>query len=233
VPIRVYLYLLSWQFDEVNVSLFNHALTSSFFRFNGQFYVQMDGATMGSPLSLLIATFFMEDFEELALIRATYKPTCWFCYVDGIFVIWRHGPKELNEWLNHLNNIHPNVQFTIETETNDHLPFLDTDVFRRPDDTLMHTVCRNPTHTNLYLNANYHHHPANNHTVPSTVVHRARVICDRERLQGEFEFFRGTFRENGYSDEQIRRVNSPRTEDIPREDLKSMSFLTYVGRRYT
>jgi hypothetical protein len=39
-------------------------------------------------------------------------------------------------------------------EENNHLPFLDIDIYKRPDGTLGHIVYRKPTHTNLYLNAN-------------------------------------------------------------------------------
>jgi hypothetical protein len=42
---------------------------------------------MVSPLSLLIANFFMEDFEEMALNWDAHKPLCWLNYVDGTFVI--------------------------------------------------------------------------------------------------------------------------------------------------
>jgi hypothetical protein len=43
----------------------------------------MDGVAMGSPLSPVIANFFMEDFK-VALSRAAFKPICWFHYVDDI-----------------------------------------------------------------------------------------------------------------------------------------------------
>jgi hypothetical protein len=51
------------------VILFHDVLISSFYYFNGQFYEQTDRVTMGSPLSPVIASFFMEDFEEEALKR--------------------------------------------------------------------------------------------------------------------------------------------------------------------
>jgi hypothetical protein len=53
---------------------------------------------MGSPLSPVIANFFMEEFEERALNQATLKPTCWYRYVDDTFVIWPHGEASLTSW---------------------------------------------------------------------------------------------------------------------------------------
>jgi len=46
---------------------------------------------MGSPLSPVIANFYMEDFENRALQLATYRPTCWYRYVDDF-------PLTLTEW---------------------------------------------------------------------------------------------------------------------------------------
>ena len=34
------------------------------------------------------ANFYMEEFEKKAIEQATYKPTCWYRYVDDTFVIW-------------------------------------------------------------------------------------------------------------------------------------------------
>jgi hypothetical protein len=47
----------------------------------------------------------------------------------------------------------------METESEDHFPFLDLDIYRGPDGSLGHKVYRKPIHTNLYLNAKSHHHP--------------------------------------------------------------------------
>jgi hypothetical protein len=59
---------------------------------------------VGSPISHVIANFFMDHFEEMALDGATHKPLSWFRYVDDTFVIWPHGPKQADEFLDHLNS---------------------------------------------------------------------------------------------------------------------------------
>jgi hypothetical protein len=86
----------------------------------------------GGPCPV-IANFFMENFEEEALKRATNKPLCLFRCVDDTFVIWPHKWEKLNDYHCHHNGIHKNTQFTMETETDGHIPFLDINVYKKPD----------------------------------------------------------------------------------------------------
>jgi hypothetical protein len=57
VPIRETMDLLGRHFEDDVLGPFRHVLTTSYFTFNGQFYVQADGVAMGSPLSPVIANF--------------------------------------------------------------------------------------------------------------------------------------------------------------------------------
>jgi hypothetical protein len=105
-PIRETMNLLGRHFEEDVLGLFRHVLTTSYFTFNGQFYGQTDGVAMGSPLSPVIANFYMEDYEKAALESAPLKPRSWFRYIGDTFVIWQHGPDKLKHFLHHLNSIH-------------------------------------------------------------------------------------------------------------------------------
>ena len=154
---------------------------------------------MGSPLSPVIANFFMEDFEDKAIELVTLKPTCWYRYVDDTFVIWPHGQDKLMDFLNHLNGLHKKIKFTMEIEKDGHLPFLDIHIYRRTDGSLGHKVYRKPTHTNLYLQQNSHHHPANKNSVLTSLIHRAKTLCDQDSLPQELEFLTTVFKMNGYS----------------------------------
>jgi len=55
---------------------------------------------MGSPLSPIIANFYMEDFEMKAIGIAIHKPSCWYRYDDDNFVIWPHGKEKRTDFLN-------------------------------------------------------------------------------------------------------------------------------------
>jgi retron-type reverse transcriptase len=123
VPIGDSLDLLSKHFETDILALFKHALTSTYFVFDGQYYEQTDGVAMGSPLSPVMANFYTEEFEKTALELAIHKLVCWYRYVDDTFVIWPHGLDKLQEFQNHLNGLHKKIQFTMEIEKDGQLPF--------------------------------------------------------------------------------------------------------------
>jgi hypothetical protein len=188
---------------------------------------------MGSPLSPVIANFFMEDFERRAIEQATHKPVCWYRYVDDTFAIWPHGRERLTEFLDHLNGLHNNIKFTMEIEKEGHLPFLDIDIYRRTDGSLGHKVYRKPTHTNLYLNQFSHHHPANKHSVLSSLIHRAKTLCDQDSLTQELDFLTTVFKNNGYSHQQIRRAMQPaKRTDKNKDKPTATAYIPYTSTTY-
>jgi hypothetical protein len=147
---------------------------------------------MGSLLSPVIGNFFTEDSEKRA--QANYKPLSWFHYVDDTFVIWPHGTEKLERFLNHLNGLHKNIQFTMEIKRDSHLSFLDINIHRRLEVFPGHKVYQNPTHTNLYLNPGSHHHSSNIQAILSMLVHTARNLCDKESLHDGLKFLTTTSR---------------------------------------
>jgi len=188
---------------------------------------------MGSPLSPVIANFYMEDFETKAIEKAIHKPACWYRYVDDTFVLWPHGQEKLMDFLNHLNGIHNKIQFTIEIEEASHLPFLDIDIYRKMDCSLGHKVYRKPTHTNLYLHQKCHHHPVNKHSVLSSLVHRAKTLCDQESLAPELTFLTNVFKQNDYRHQQIKQAIKPATRTNKTEDKPtSTAYLPYTQTTY-
>ena len=62
--------------------------------FQGQYYQQVEGAAMGSPLSPIVANIFMKHFEKEALETAPHPPSQWKRFVDDTFVILETQHKE-------------------------------------------------------------------------------------------------------------------------------------------
>ncbi|GJQ71974.1 hypothetical protein Trydic_g3082 [Trypoxylus dichotomus] len=118
---------------------------------------------MGSTLSPVVATLFMEQFKSLAIETVMDKPTIWWIYVDDTFVVWTHGRNKLNRFNKHLNGVHLNIQFTMEVEHNGVLPYLDVRV-NRDQASVTVSVFRKSKHTDRYLHNNSNNHPRQQNT---------------------------------------------------------------------
>nr|VZI31132.1 unnamed protein product [Spirometra erinaceieuropaei] len=120
--------LLESQYDETDVTVKRRHLVQllrlclkTYFTFEGTTYEQVKGTPMGSPLSGFIAEAVLQKVETL--IFSTYKPKFWARYVDDTFVIIKR--KMVKEFHDVLNSVFPDIQFTMEAEVNNQLPFLD------------------------------------------------------------------------------------------------------------
>ena len=102
-------------------------------------------------------------------------------YVDDTFVIQQEGHKQT--FLEHINKVDPAIKFTVEGNWESGIiPFLDTLVKPKADNTLSITVYRKPTHTDQYLKCDSHHNLVANYSVISTLIHRARTVCTKPGL---------------------------------------------------
>src|SRR5215475_9299218 len=138
------------------------------------------------------------------------------------------------DFLNHLNGLHKKIKFTMEIEKDGHLPFLDIHIYRRTDGSLGHKIYRKPTHTNLYLQQNSHHHPANKNSVLTSLIHRAKTLCDQNSLPHELEFLTSVFKMNGYSQHHIRRAMIPTTPASKTEEKPTaITYLPYVHTTFS
>ena len=131
---------------------------------------------MGSPISPIAANIFMEDFENRALATSPCTPKIWKRYVDDAFTIIKKDQKQT--FLEHLNSINNNIQFTSEDPGEDgSIPFLDMLIIPDGEGRLKTTVYRKPTHTNQYLHWDSHHDIPSKYSVIGTLFHRAKTIC--------------------------------------------------------
>ena len=177
-------------------------LGSTYFGFQGEYYDQVSGAAMGSPVSAVVANIYMEFFEELAISSSDIKPRIWKRHVDDIWCVLKNGSE--NVFLEHLNNVRPSIQFTMQLKENGVLPFLDCELHRRNDRSLDVTVFRKPTHTDRYMNFRSHHPEHVRRGVVKSLFDRARrVVTGEDNLEKEYSHLNEVFKSNGYPDDFI------------------------------
>ena len=84
----------------------------------------------------------MQALENIALPRI--RPKLWVRYVDDTFVIIKRSDIENTQKT--INNIFNDIKFTMESENNGELAFLDVLVKRNANGTLETSVYRKLTH---------------------------------------------------------------------------------------
>ena len=132
--------------------LFLFATSKTHFIFNSKFYNQIDGVAMGSPLAPVLANIFMGFHESKWLNEYNLnKPKFYLRYVDDILAAFDNEQDSLN-FLNFLNNRHPNIKFTIEKQNNHSIAFLDVFISGINNQNLTLQTYYKSTYTGLLLN---------------------------------------------------------------------------------
>ncbi|KAL9964643.1 hypothetical protein ACROYT_G028317 [Oculina patagonica] len=211
--------------------LLKFLLRSTYFQYNGSIYEQQEGAAMGSPVSAVIANLYMESFEEQAIASSSYKPKIWKRYVDDTFTILDR--ENVDSFLQHLNNQQPSIRFTMETESDSKLAFLDTAVSREPDGRLTTSVYRKPTHTDQYLAYDSHHHPPSvKRGIVKCLYERAkRLVTKPSVISKEKKHLSSVLVSYGYPFsflQKITKTRKPNTSAEPVAEFKSTAVLPYV-----
>ena len=129
---------------------------------------------MGSPVSPVITNLYMEAFEEQAIESAPYKPKIWKRYVDDTFTILHRG--NVDSFLHHLNSQQPTIRFTMESEKESKIAFLNTSVSREPDGRLTTSVYRKPTHTDQYFTYDSRHPQSVKRGIVKCLYDRAKLL---------------------------------------------------------
>jgi hypothetical protein len=140
------------------MELLEVCLRTIYFQVDDKFFQQKDGMAMKISLFPIISNIYMEHFRNLALESTQIKSSQWLQYIYDTFVVWPHGPEHLQNFLSHLNNLRPSFQFTMETEYDSAITFLDVLVIRK-EMTLTTRVYRKPTHTGQNFSFKSNHPP--------------------------------------------------------------------------
>ena len=107
---------------------------------------------MGSPLARVLANIFMDFHESKWLNEYNFNtPKFYWRYVDDILAAFDNAQDSLN-FLNFLNNKHPNIQFTIEKWNNHSIAFLDVVISGINNQNLILQTYHKSIYTGLLLN---------------------------------------------------------------------------------
>ena len=89
-------------------------LKNNFFQFDSIVKQQISGTAIGTKFTPPYASIFKDKVEIDFLETQAMKPLVWLRYIEDIFFVWNESEEKFENFLENLNNIHPNLKFTSE-----------------------------------------------------------------------------------------------------------------------
>ena len=179
--------------------MLEYAINNTFFFFNNDYYEQIDGLAMGSPLSATLAKIFLcfHERDWIGNCPLDFKPLYYKRYVDDTFVIF-DSKQKANKFLDYINSRHEKIKFTMETESNNKSPFLDL-LIKRTDNKIDIEIYRKPTYTGLGVNFMSKCFTVFKNNTFNTRFHRAYHLSSSYlNFHKEILFLKNFFTQNGY-----------------------------------
>ncbi len=220
--------------------LFLFATAQTHFLYNGEYYDQIDGVAMGSPLGPVLANIFMGHHEKIWLGQYSGPGLLFYRrYVDDIFCLFENQ-EQVHGFLDYINNQHPNIKFTCEEEENNTLPFLDISISKTEGPNFDTTTYRKSTYTGLLTNfisfTSIHYKVG----LIKTLIDRARKINSSvESLKKDLSGIKKTLLKNRFPLHVLQRYfdraqtiiepNSTERQNSENDDCRYFK-LPYIGK---
>lgn len=124
-------------------------LDNNYFTYEDRFYKQIFGCAMGSKLSPILAQYVMDYLLDTSIPKLSFNLVFIKKFVDDLILLLpTHGIQEI---LDTFNSFDEHIKFTVERESDNAVPFLDTRVIRREDKILLDWY-QKPTASGRYIN---------------------------------------------------------------------------------
>ena len=123
------------------------------------------------------------------------------------------------------------IQFRIEKEQDNHLPFLDVLVMKEGNH-MTTSIYRKKAHTDQYLHYESYHHLRIKSGIMSYLRTRAVRLCKGENVTKEKRHLRNMFVANGYPEEMTRKfinkLNAKAVSHAEEEEREDTLYLPYI-----
>ena len=151
------------------------------FVFDNKFYLQTDGTVQGPHMSSCYSDIAMAVYDEKAM-DPPFKPLIWKHFRDDVIALWIHSNEDANHFLDYLNTIDASskIRFTMETETENGLEFLDLGLKLKGCNKITVDVYSKPTNSLIFVHHKTCYPSRNINKIPVGINLRLTRICDSD-----------------------------------------------------
>jgi hypothetical protein len=187
---------------------------------------------MGAPTSAILAEIFLQHLEHNSIIQTLQKHHIldYYRYADDILIVYNENLTNIQDTLKDFNLVHPNIQYTIETQTNNKLNYLDITI-ENSNNTFTFDIYRKPTTTDLIIRNDSCHPTEHKHSAIRYMIDRMNTYpISTKNKHKEAKTIKTILHNNGYTQEMHPHIKQHTTNTSPNPTLKQKwATFTYSG----
>ena len=181
---------------------------------------------MRGPASSTTAEIYMQAYERTVITMALHPPEAWERFVDDVCSILKR--THLQKFFYHIKNLHQNIKFAMEEESNGELAFLDA-LLKRNNGEICALLYRKPAHTDQYLHYSSHHQTSCNESVVSSLFNTAySIITNKDDLHKENARIKEVLKENGYQKSIVSKIFKRIINNHSLPQSQQLKQVTYI-----
>ena len=210
---------------------------NNYFKYENDIYIQTFGMPMGNPLSPTIANIILDKLMDdciSQLKKQNIEIKIIVKYVDDIFAIVKKS--EADEILKTFNTYHNKLQFTIETEQNNYIPFLDMKIIKENNKIITDWYTK-PTASGRIINF-YSSQPKSQKTnTVYNIINRILDISNKKFHKDNIQKIKEIMTKNNYPNELVNTLiqkkiynkQNKNSETIPQEEKTHYCSVRYIS----
>lgn len=213
IPLKLVLEIVNEKWNQIKnftkivktsfIKLLKICIKANYFVYEDIIYTQKFGMPMGSPLSPVLGDLVMERLLDTVIPKLSFNPVFLKKYVDDI--ITSVPLDKVDEILLIFNSFHERLQFTIEREVDNQIPFLDMELIRDGGSILTNWYTK-PMSSGRILNYKSDHVHSQKINTASELIRRASSLSSPPYKNQALEKAKRLLLQNGYDDRIIRKL---------------------------
>lgn len=229
------------------VNLLELTLSQNYFQFGNKIYKQEDGVAMGNCIAGTIADIFINMLEE-KIFNSNWpmlnKIVYYYRYVDDTLLLVNGDQDDIKMIHQKFNSLHPKIKFTIETEQNKTINFLDLTISNHNNHHKFQ-IYRKPTTTDVIISNKSCHPNSHKHAFFRSMINRLMNLpLDNDAIQQEIQILQYIAQKNDFDPNMVikmyERYTQPQKQNInakitlKREELGTRKLkyvpVPYIGK---
>lgn len=215
IPTNRALHLIEKKWDEIKkftdipLNEFKQAvsltLNSTYFMYKDKYFKQIDGCAMGSSISSVVAQLVLEDLENTVIPSLDFNLPFFYRYVDDCLTAIPKGKEDYI--LKMFHTYDKKIKFTIETEENNKINFLDMTIHHHQGKNILETEWyTKKTWSGRYLNYFSQHPTSQKKTVIMGLADRAIKLSDAAYRDNAINKAKDILKTNSYPIKLINQI---------------------------